>query len=203
MEINQFDNKPRKLRKIKRVKALSGQPASFGTPAKVNYAPAEEYKEDHLSDSYFDNNGSAESIRFVTEEELLPQQHRDTIPELLKNQTVIMLLITAALIGAIMMYAVKPTPHTTAPAGQGLEGVVLNKDVPSGRNRCGLVEPHQGCVLYIMNPKNQEVRGKDFYATAAKFTGRERFLIETGNMHYSTVRIKPGHFAQINIPPLS
>ena len=84
----------------------------------------------------------------------------------------------------------------------GLDWVVANPDVPAGRSRCGIAEPHQGCVLYIMNPRNEEVIARDFYTTAAKWTQRERYIIETGNMHYSTTKIKPGYIAQINIPPL-
>jgi len=93
-----------------------------------------------------------------------------------------------------------PSPQTQA--SRGLDGIVFNPDVPAGKSRCGLVEPHQGCVLYIMNPKNQEVTGKDFYTTAAKWTGRERYLIDTSNMHYASTRIKPGYIAQIYVPSL-
>ena len=84
----------------------------------------------------------------------------------------------------------------------GLDWVVANPDVPAGRSRCGLVDSHQGCVLYLMNPEKRNVTGKDFYSVAAKWTKRERYQIETGNMHYGSKQIKPGHIAQINIPPL-
>lgn len=85
---------------------------------------------------------------------------------------------------------------------QGLQGVVLNSEVPKGRSRCGMVEKTQGCVLYIMNPQRQEMNGRDFFDLAASQTGRQRFVIETGNMRYSSVKIKPGSIAQLNIPPL-
>lgn len=84
----------------------------------------------------------------------------------------------------------------------GLEGVVVNADVPSGRPRCGLTDKSQACVFYLMNWEKQELNGRDFYKLAAYFTGREEYMIETENLRYATVKIKPGHFAQLNIPAL-
>ena len=84
----------------------------------------------------------------------------------------------------------------------GLQGVVANGEVPRGRARCGVAERSQGCVLYIMNPQRQEMRAKDFYDFAAQMTGRQRFMIETGNMRYANSKIKPGDIVQLNIPPL-
>lgn len=84
----------------------------------------------------------------------------------------------------------------------GLQGVVVNPEVPKGRARCGIAERTQGCVLYIMNPQRQELNGRDFYDLASQLTGRQRFVIETGNMRYASVKIKPGNIAQLNIPPL-
>lgn len=84
----------------------------------------------------------------------------------------------------------------------GLQGVVINSEVPRGRARCGVAEKTQGCVLYIMNPQRQDLNGRDFYDLAAQLTGRQRFMIETGNMRYSSIKIKPGEIAQLNIPPL-
>lgn len=85
----------------------------------------------------------------------------------------------------------------------GLQGVIMNPEVPQGRSRCGVAEKTQGCVLYLMNPERQELNGRDFYDWASQLTKRPRFIIETGNMRYSTVRIRPGFIAQINIPPLN
>lgn len=84
----------------------------------------------------------------------------------------------------------------------GLQGVVINSEVPRGRARCGVAERTQGCVLYIMNPQRQEITARDFYDLASQLTGRQRFVIETGNMRYSNVKIRPGGIAQLNIPPL-
>lgn len=84
----------------------------------------------------------------------------------------------------------------------GLQGVVVNSEVPKGRARCGTTDKSQGCVLYLMNPQRNELLARDFYDLASQLTGRQRFIIETGNMRYSTTRIKPGQFGQFNIPPL-
>lgn len=84
----------------------------------------------------------------------------------------------------------------------GLQGIVVNAEVPRGRARCGVAEKTQGCVLYIMNPQRQELNASDFYDLASQLTGRQRFVIETGNMRYSSQKIKPGEIAQFNIPPL-
>ncbi len=84
----------------------------------------------------------------------------------------------------------------------GLEGIVVNADVPAGRPRCGLTDKSQACVFYLMNWEKQELNGRDFYKLAAYFTGREEYMIETENLRYATVKIKPGHFAQLNIPAL-
>lgn len=84
----------------------------------------------------------------------------------------------------------------------GLEGVVINDDVPAGRPRCGLTDKSQACVFYLMNWYKQELNGRDFYKLAAQLTGREEYMIETDNLRYATIKIKPGHFAQLNIPAL-
>lgn len=84
----------------------------------------------------------------------------------------------------------------------GLQGVVVNPEVPKGRARCGVAERTQGCVLYIMNPQRQDLNARDFYDLAAQMTGRQRFVIETGNMRYSNTKIRPGNIVQLNIPPL-
>lgn len=84
----------------------------------------------------------------------------------------------------------------------GLEGVVLNPDVPAGRPRCGLTDKNQACTFYIMNWYKQELNGRDFYKLAAQLTGRETYMIETDNLRYATVKIRPGAIAQLNIPAL-
>lgn len=85
---------------------------------------------------------------------------------------------------------------------RGLEGVVANPDTPAGRPRCGLTDKNQACIFYVLNWYKQELNGRDFYKLAAQLTGREEYMIESENMHYANVKIKPGHFAQLNIPAL-
>lgn len=204
MEENQNTNQPRKIRKIKRVRPMENRTSSFGMPSKINAvtqseSPFDQNNYKQSEETYYTNNGEAEGIRFVTEEDLQSTENM-AITSLIKNKTVILLLLLSLILGIAigsLFFGKKKT------ANRGLDGVVINSDVPAGRNRCGLVEQHQGCVLYIMNPHTQEVTGKDFYSTAAQWTQRQRYLIETGNMHYSNTRIKPGYIAQINIPPLS
>lgn len=84
----------------------------------------------------------------------------------------------------------------------GLQGVVLNPEVPKGRARCGVAERTQGCVLYIMNPQRYDANARDFYDLASTLTGRQKFVIETGNIRYANQRIRPGEIVQLNIPPL-
>ncbi|MCM1323649.1 MAG: hypothetical protein NC218_05765 [Acetobacter sp.] len=84
----------------------------------------------------------------------------------------------------------------------GLEGVVPNPEVPAGRPRCGLTDKSQACVFYMLNWYKQELNGRDFYKLAAQLTGREEYMIESDNLRYSNVKIKPGHFAQLNIPAI-
>ena len=204
MAENLQTNQPRKIRKIKRVKVQvpQGQPMNFGTPTKVNYQDPQQsssFFDGTDNDIVYDNNGAAENIHFITEEDMMPH-NPDSLKEILRNKNVLVLLMIASLVGLMFGYISAPKSHSVS--GRGLEGVVFNQDVPKGRSRCGLVDPNQPCVLFIMNPKTQDVSGKEFYTIAAKWTGRERYMIETSNMHYGTQRIKPGAIAQINIPAL-
>ena len=193
-EDRQQFNEPRKLRKIKRPRPTGSAPGAYGAPTKINYM-----QNNGEEVSFVGSNGDIENIRMITDEDV--QYYQGTIADYLKNKTVLLMLGIAVLFGMALGYV--SMPKTQNAERRALDGIVFNSDVPSGRGRCGLTEPHQGCVLYIMNPKNQEVMGKDFYTTAAKWTGRERYIIESGNMHYGNTRIKPGYIAQINIPPLS
>lgn len=85
----------------------------------------------------------------------------------------------------------------------GLQDVIINAEVPQGRPRCGKAPAGQGCVLYLMNPQRQDLNASDFYDLAAQLTGRQLFVIQTGNMRYSNTKIRPGEIAQFNIPPLT
>ena len=112
-------------------------------------------------------------------------------------------LISAILVSFILgIFIAKIFFPTQSTVQNGLQGVVINAEVPRGRARCGTAEKTQGCVLYIMNPQRQDLNGRDFYEWAAQLTDRQRFIIETANMRYANVKIRPGEIAQINIPPL-
>lgn len=202
MENGNNIKRPRKLMKIKRSRPLEAPIHSVGVPTKVNSIIGEDsdYSELTTNENYFAENGEAENIRFVTDEEVNPTQV-ESIKMYLHNKTVLMLMLISVVVGGIFSHMLSPAPKNQA--NRTLDGIVFNQDVPPGKSRCGLVEPHQGCVLYIMNPKNQEVSGKDFFTTAAKWTGRERYLIDTSNIHYAGTRIKPGYIAQIYIPSLT
>ena len=140
---------------------------------------------------------------FVNDEDLVPNnqswREKMMVGDLYTGFAV---FVTAAvfLLFGIMFAKIFLSGPTTVQ--NGLQGVVINSEVPRGRARCGVAEKTQGCVLYIMNPQRQDLNGRDFYDLAAQLTGRQRFMIETGNMRYSSIKIKPGEIAQLNIPPL-
>lgn len=112
------------------------------------------------------------------------------------------IMITAAIFMLFGIMFSKVFLSSTTTVQNGLQDVVVNSEIPRGRARCGKAEKTQGCILYIMNPQRQDLSGRDFYDLAAQLTGRQRFMIETGNMRYASVKIRPGEIAQINIPPL-
>ena len=118
-------------------------------------------------------------------------------------QTPLKAIVAASIICFALGFVIaKITTPTQTTIREGLQGVVVNPEVPKGRARCGLVDKTQGCVLYIMNPQRQDLNARDFYDLAAQMTGRQRFMVETGNMRYANSKIKPGDIAQLNIPPL-
>lgn len=122
-----------------------------------------------------------------------------SLPEYITRNTLIMICIICLLLGAICGKFLFTESKVVR---NGLQGVVLNPEVPRGRARCGVAERSQGCVLYVMNPQRQELNARDFYDLASQMTGRQRFVIETGNMRYSNTKIRPGDIVQLNIPPL-
>ena len=83
----------------------------------------------------------------------------------------------------------------------GLQGVVFNPDAPSGTYRCGMVPLTRGCVLYIMNSKNYDRKGSDFYQEAQNITGVPSYTLQLSNVRYASTPIQPGYIAEIYIPP--
>ncbi len=139
--------------------------------------------------------------QFLQEEDLLPEypaQETELPPYLTKK----ILILLGAVLFFLGIICAKLLLSDSKVVRNGLQGVVVNAEVPKGRARCGVAERTQGCVLYIMNPQRQELNARDFYDLAAQMTGRQRFVIETGNMRYANTKIRPGDIAQLNIPPL-
>ena len=130
-------------------------------------------------------------------------------PQTIKDRFIVgnlytkMAIITVAMVSLLLgIFFAKLFLSKPALVQNGLQGVIINAEVPRGKARCGVAEKTQGCVLYIMNPQRQELSGRDFYDLASQLSGRQRFTIETSNMRYAGVKIRPGEIAQINIPPL-
>ncbi len=139
--------------------------------------------------------------RFLQEEDLAPDYGStgsDLPPYLAKN----ILILIGAVLFFVGIITAKIFFSDSKVVRDGLQGVVVNAEVPKGRARCGVAERSQGCVLYLMNPQRQELNARDFYDLAAQMTGRQRFVIETGNMRYANTKIRPGDIVQLNIPPL-
>lgn len=194
-------------------------------PADNSFVPEKAFSEDVLEngettetktfdiDSYlgnttpFNNQQSVQSQNSDENDDI--EEYYDEEPQSIKERFVVGNLYTkmtliavtvAAFTFGILFAKIFLTPP--AMVQNGLQGVVINAEVPRGKARCGVAEKTQGCVLYIMNPQRQELSGRDFYDLAAQLSGRQRFMIETGNMRYAGVKIRPGEIAQINIPPL-
>ena len=140
--------------------------------------------------------------RFISENDLLRKPR--VVDELMEGNlfTLKGVVIVSVLVFVLGILCAKIFSGGKTVVKDGLQGVVVNAEVPRGRARCGVAEKTQGCVLYIMNPQRQDLQGRDFYDLASQLTGRQRFVVETGNMRYSSVKIRPGDIAQINIPPL-
>lgn len=152
-----------------------------------------------------ENITTSRSPKFIEEQDITPQEEHLSFVQALKNSNMftkkaITIFSVAALVVGLFMG--KMLFGTSTVVRNGLSGVVANPEVPKGRARCGVAEKTQGCVLYLMNPQRQDLNARDFYDLASQLTGRQRFVIETGNMRYSNVKIAPGEIAQFNIPPL-
>lgn len=140
--------------------------------------------------------------RFLSEDDFAPKpRFIDTLMEgnLFTVKGVALIAVLTLILGALVTKLIVGGKTVVK---DGLQGVVVNTEVPRGRARCGVAERTQGCVLYIMNPQRRDLQGRDFYDLASQLTGRQRFVVETGNMRYSSAKIRPGDIAQINIPPL-
>ena len=153
-----------------------------------NNIVSQEFSENEAFDKFFAENEAPQTMK-----------DRFIVGNLYTKMALITVGIAALILGIFFakLFLTKP-----ALVQNGLQGVIINAEVPRGKARCGVAEKTQGCVLYIMNPQRQELNGRDFYDLAAQLSGRQRFTIETSNMRYASVIIRPGEIAQINIPPL-
>lgn len=224
MENNNFNTNRPQLKKIKRpirrIEPLSStQPLNNiiqETAPKVekkaevsgisNSAEIDRFLDSPTPLAKVSNNGAnyQDSIQYIDEEAYNEEVYgvspnSATPPEWLNVKTLAVMVVCALFIG---VFAGKIFFSGSKVVRNGLQGVVVNAEVPRGRARCGVAERTQGCVLYIMNPQRQDLSAKDFYDLASQMTGRQRFMIETGNMRYANTKIKPGNIAQLNIPPL-
>jgi len=144
--------------------------------------------------------------RFDIEDDYTPSPYDDNMaasfglpPVFIKTKVLLPLFCLMLLIGAGLGIFIE---KTTKSGSDELPGVVNNPEIPKGRPRCGRARRGQGCVIYIMNPSNQEMMAKDFFETAANFLKVPKFQIETANIQYATTRIPPGYIALFNIPPV-
>ncbi len=150
------------------------------------------------------NDNSSQSPQYIDEEAYEEEvygrsRYVSSLPDWLTMKVFFLILSVSLFVG---MVAGKFIFGESKVVRNGLQGVIVNAEVPRGRARCGVAERAQGCVLYIMNPQRQDMRAKDFYDLASQMTGRQRFMIETGNMRYANSKIGPGEIVQLNIPPL-
>ena len=219
-----MENFPNPNRRLKKIKRPIKKPVNIGddlaVPAKtVSENPFN--RNDSFEDTEFDLNNYLEEDNLPAIQQDYPTQNRlnpafvsedddieDTPPSLKDHfivgnlYTKMALIITAAFCLLFGMFVAKAFLSSPSVVHNGLQGVIVNPEVPRGRARCGVAEKTQGCVLYIMNPQRQDLNGRDFYDLAAQLTGRQRFMVETGNMRYAGVKVRPGEISQINIPPL-
>lgn len=211
----------RRMRKIKRPKPqtapISSAPVSSApvyheppaAPAPEPVAPStgsvQPYQEPEPQYNRYDTSYSQPSSSPYIEpeddtyDEAAYEPQQNVSYDMVSRKKTMVIALICAVVGVFIGKLLFGAPQVVQ---QGLQGVVLNPEVPKGRSRCGMVEKTQGCVLYVMNPQRQEMNGRDFYDLAAQQTGRQRFVIETGNMRYSSAKIRPGSIAQLNIPPL-
>ncbi len=225
ININQAQNFRPKLRKIKRPKQRIAAEGSIPTPplkvsldemiSDTNNEAVNNEEERNQSDNSLIVSDGDRGISNVSEEDNsyvldgLPPELNYVADEYIDDYSINnkyvkknVVVIFALLFMFIGIFVGKTIFSSQKIETHGLEGVVVNPDIPSGRPRCGLTAKNQACVFYLMNWYRQELNGRDFYKMAADLTGREKYMIESDNLRYANIKIKPGHFAQLNIPAL-
>lgn len=192
------NNKPR-LRKVKKPK---NRPAPETQMPSKSVARVNDVRERQEVVDSFDINNALDSNnpRYVSDADIvMKQENKFKIGDLYTINLVVLVSFITFFVG---FGIAKFFFVSSEVVSDGLQGVVMNPEVPRGRARCGLAERTQGCVMYIVNPQREELSARDFYDLAAQLTGRQRYMIETNNLRYSTFKIKPGAIVQLNIPPI-
>ena len=115
-------------------------------------------------------------------------------------QTKVMGAILAGVLVFGMMMGCVMFGSGKKPVVQGLGDVVRNPRVTGNMRRCGQIDPNKECVLYIMNHKNFDRLGDDFFQEAQDITGVPKYSIQLSNTNYANMRIQPGWIAQLYIP---
>ena len=195
--LNQNDAPKKRLVKVKRLKNKNNAAPQPETPVYEKKQMIQTFiPEDPLTNSSSEENLPDE---FVSEYDY-PSENADLLTE--QPLKMIILASLCCFIAGFGLAKFLDRNTSSGTAHEGLQGVVVNPEVPKGKPRCGLVDKTQGCVLYIMNPQRQDLNARDFYDLASQLTGRQRFVIDTANMRYSNTKIRPGAIVQINIPSL-
>lgn len=114
----------------------------------------------------------------------------------------VMLMMACVLFMGLLVGMMMGGAGGSQPAQQqgGLRGVIRNKDITVKMPRCGLTDPGQACLLYIMNSTRYDKIAEDFFDEAVKLMGVQKYSIQMVNPVYAKDRIPPGYFAEIKIP---
>ena len=173
-------NAPRQPVKIKRpvrkvqpqlnIESSVAKPAAQTNPFQQASLPAQQGEFDvfaanpvlDLNRNQTDTNKSQDnySPSFISEEnDFANNKHKQ---QLFEKKIVIAAAAIAFVVGFILANLFGGEQKVTH---SGLQGVVVNAEIPQGRSRCGKALAGQGCILYIMNPQRQELSARDFYDT--------------------------------------
>ena len=119
-------------------------------------------------------------------------------PQILQKKAVIAILAGVLVFG--MMMGCVMFGSGKKPVVQGLGDVVRNPRITANMRRCGQIDPNRECILYIMNSKNYDRLGDDFFQEAQDITGVPKYSIQLSNTNYANMLIQPGWIAQLYIP---
>ena len=153
-----------------------------GSVSSASSAKAKESHSVNAQNSYEDN--------IITKFNLPPQT----------LQTKIAVTILAGIFVFGMMLGCVMSGAGERPTIQGLGDFVRNPHITGNMRRCGQIDPNRECILYVMNSKNYDRLGEDFFQTAQDITGVPKYSIQLSNTNYANVLIQPGWIAQIYIP---